>query len=104
MKSVIHDWDDDRSLTILEHCRAAMEGSSRLVIVEPPAPPPGAAVPASFAWIVAFSDLNMLVNTGGRERTAGEYTALLERASLRVVDVRPTAGGFYSCFACEVAD
>jgi hypothetical protein len=100
MKSVIHDWDDDRSLAILRHCRAAMDRRGRLIIVEPPAPVPGAAVPPSFAWIVAFSDLNMLVNTGGRERTAAEYIALLERAGLRVVDVRP-AGGFYSCFVCE---
>jgi hypothetical protein len=91
----IHDWDDDRSLAILRHCRAAMDRRARLVIVEPAAPAEGATVPPSLAWIVAFSDLNMLVNTGGRERTAVEYTALLTRAGLRVVDVRP-AGGFYS--------
>jgi len=101
LKSVIHDWNDERSLAILRHCRAAMNAGGRLVIVEPPAPPAGTAVPESVAWIMAFSDLNMLVNTGGRERTASEYAALVGRAELRVTDVRPA--GFYSCFVCRRA-
>lgn len=100
LKSVLHDWSDERSLAVLERCRDAMGTDDRMVVVEPAAPPPDASVPPGFAWIVAFSDLNMLVNTGGRERTAGEYTALVEQAGMRVLDVRPTAGGFYSVFVC----
>lgn len=103
LKSVIHDWDDEHSLKILARCREAMGVNGRLILVEPPAAPPGAAVPASFAWVVAFSDLNMLVNTGGRERTAADYTALVQRAGLRVKDQRATASGFYSCCVCERA-
>lgn len=101
LKSVIHDWDDARSQAILERCAAAMTERSTLVVVEPPAPPAGAELPPWFAWIVAFSDLNMLVNTGGRERTADEYRALAERSGLRVTDVLPTTSGFYSCFVCR---
>lgn len=97
LKSVIHDWDDARSVAILRRCAAAIGERGKLVVVEPTAPEPGGAVPASFAWIVAFSDLNMLVNTGGRERTAAEYTRLLEQAGLRVRAVRE-AGAFYSGF------
>ncbi|MBX3223101.1 MAG: hypothetical protein KF795_21490 [Labilithrix sp.] len=97
LKSVIHDWGDERSVAILRRCAAAIGERGKLVVVEPPAPEPGADVPASFAWIVAFSDLNMLVNTGGRERTASEYTRLLEQAGLQVRAVRPT-GAFYTCF------
>ncbi|MBJ6759455.1 helix-turn-helix domain-containing protein [Myxococcaceae bacterium JPH2] len=103
MKSVIHDWDDARSLTILQRCREALSDDGTLVVIEPTAQPAGASVPPAFAWIVAFSDLNMLVNTGGRERTAAEFTALLERAELRVEQVRPTANGFYSNFVCRRA-
>lgn len=101
LKSVIHDWDDEHSLRILGHCRAALRPGDRLVVIEPPAPDPGAEVPANFAWIVAFSDLNMLVNCGGRERTTSQYRALLERAGLRMRAQRGT--GFYSCFECERA-
>lgn len=94
MKSVIHDWDDDRSLRILRRCRDAMESASRLFLVEPAA---GRRDPA-LDWVLAFSDLNMLVNTGGRERTEAEYRALLEAARLRVLSVRPASGSFFSVF------
>jgi len=54
---------------------------------------PAAGVPSANPigdWFLAFSDLNMLVNTGGRERTEGEYRALLEGARLEVTAVRET--------------
>ena len=35
----------------------------------------------------AFSDLNMLVLPGGRERTEEEYAALFAAAGLRLTDV-----------------
>jgi hypothetical protein len=38
-----------------------------------------------------LSDINMLVITGGRERTDGEYAALLEAAGLRLGAVKPAA-------------
>lgn len=97
MKSVVHDWDDERALTILRRCASALSVEARLVVVEPCAPAPGTEVPESFAWVVAFSDLNMLVNTGGRERTRADYTRLLELAGLNVRFVR-AAGSFYTCF------
>ena len=40
-----------------------------------------------------FSDLNMLVMPGGRERTEGEFAALFERAGLRLAQTVPTAAG-----------
>jgi hypothetical protein len=36
------------------------------------------------------TDLNMLVMTGGRERTEAEYGALLDSAGLRLTRVIPT--------------
>ena len=36
----------------------------------------------------------MMVVTGGRERTAAEYKALLETAQLNLVRILPTAGAF----------
>ncbi|AKF03056.1 methyltransferase [Sandaracinus amylolyticus] len=86
IKSVIHDWDDERALRILARCREAMDAQTRLVLIEPPSPD-APSTTSPLAWITAFSDLNMLVNTGGRERTHREYVALLERAELRVARV-----------------
>jgi O-methyltransferase domain/Dimerisation domain len=91
LKSVIHDWDDARSVRLLGRCREAMDRDTRLYLIEPPAGAPGD--PAR-DQVIAFSDLNMLVNTGGQERTEAQYRALLESAELRLVSVRPTASFF----------
>jgi hypothetical protein len=83
MKSVIHDWDDERCITILSNCRQAMKADGKVLIVEPVVPE---AVKPSFALLgVVMSDLNMLVNTGGKERTAEEFASLL-----RAADLEPT--------------
>lgn len=95
LKSVIHDWDDARSVGILARCREAMSDTARLMLVEPAAGAPGGN--AIGDWFVAFSDLNMLVATGGRERSEREYVALLEAANLKVTAVRDTQT-FYRVF------
>jgi hypothetical protein len=46
--------------------------------------------------MLLMSDLNMLVCTGGRERTEAEFTDLLNAAGLRLTGVTPAAGSGYS--------
>jgi orsellinic acid C2-O-methyltransferase len=85
MKSVIHDWDDDRCVTILSNCRQAMKADGKVLIVEPVVP---GTVKPSFALLgVMMSDLNMLLNTGGRERTEEEFASLLRAADLELTGV-----------------
>jgi hypothetical protein len=86
IKSVIHDWDDARSRTILERCRAALEPGARLLVLEWIIP--DRVGPAD--GTIAGTDLNMLVMVGGQERTEAEYRALLTSAGLRVTRVIPT--------------
>lgn len=74
LKSVLHDWDDDRAGTVLRHCRAALPAHGRLLVVEPVLPD---SVPDGASPVIYLSDLNMLVNLGGQERTRGEYEELL---------------------------
>jgi len=95
LKSVIHDWDDTKSRVILGRCREALRGEARLLLVEAPAGLPSGNPVGD--WFLAFSDLNMLVNTGGRERTLEEYVALLESSGLRVEAVLET-GTFFRLF------
>jgi hypothetical protein len=90
LANVLHDWDDGRSAQILANCRNAMAAGGRVLIIERLIPDdPAAAVP------VLLSDLNMLVLTGGMERTNSEYAALLTEAGLvpgRVLPVSPPYG------------
>jgi hypothetical protein len=85
---VIHDWDDAKSIAIFRTCRAAMTPSSKLLLVERVIPESVTADPLVRAHLLG--DLNMLVRTGGRERTEGEYRALLAAADLRLVRTIPT--------------
>ena len=88
IKSVIHDWDDEKSLDILRNCRAAMREGSRLLIVEVIVPDRPGTSPLDH--MISGTDLNMLVVTGGRERTESEYRALVEAAGLKLARIVPT--------------
>jgi hypothetical protein len=89
LKNVIHDWDDEHSLRILENCRETMQPGARLLIVE--APLPEERSNSTFDWFMAFADLNVLVNNGGRERTLAQYEELLTRTGLELVEVHDAA-------------
>jgi hypothetical protein len=70
MRVVIHDWEDDEAIAILKVCRRAMRETAKLLPVERLVAPPN-EMPAT-----KFSDLNMLVSPGGRERTREEFSDL----------------------------
>jgi SAM-dependent methyltransferase len=88
LKSVIHDWDDERSLAILRNCHRALRPQGRLLLVERIMPLRAEQDPA-----VIWGDLNMLAMTGGRERTQGEYSTLLAAAGFSLGRVVPTRSG-----------
>jgi O-methyltransferase domain/Dimerisation domain len=84
MCSVVHDWDDGRAVTVLRKCRKAMASNGRVLIVDMIVPETESA---SFSKLL---DLNMMVMTGGRERTKAEFSALLNAADYRLTRIIPT--------------
>lgn len=86
MKSILHDWPDDRAVTILRHCRAVLPPGGRVLILEPVLPE---VVGTDDDGSTYLSDLNMLVNVGGRERTRADFQELCEAAGLSLVSVTP---------------
>jgi O-methyltransferase len=84
LKRVIHDWDDDDAVRILERCRQAMPPTGRLLVVETVIPPGNEP---SFGKLL---DLLIMVWTGGKERTEAEYRALLAAAGFELTQVVPT--------------
>lgn len=85
IKHIIHDWDDQRCVTILKGCAAGLNPGGKVLVLEQVVPPAG--VP-SFAKLL---DMEMLVVTdGGRERTEAEFAALFVKAGLRLTRVVPT--------------
>jgi ubiquinone/menaquinone biosynthesis C-methylase UbiE len=87
LKSVLHNWNDEKSAVILRNCRRAMSQSAKLLLVERLAL---ARMDVSCeAQAVARADLNMLVGPGGRERTEAEFRDLLDDAGFRLVRIFP---------------
>lgn len=84
MKWIIHDWDDEKSNTILRNCRNHMQPNGRLILVDSVVPE------TDEPHFSKFIDLNMLVMTGGKERTEKEFEQLLADAGFRLLRVIPT--------------
>jgi hypothetical protein len=84
LKSVIHDWDDDRACKILEHCHRAMGPDGTLLLIERMI---GELTEPSEAKLF---DINMMAMLGGRERTQPEYQALLNSAGFRLTRLTAT--------------
>jgi predicted O-methyltransferase YrrM len=78
LKSVLHDWDDEQCRAILRRVRAAVPADAVLLVVEPVLPETDEALRDEAMMLI--SDLNMLVCTGGVERTETEFRALLSAA------------------------
>lgn len=91
LKSVIHDWNDERARQILSCCRRAMAPQARLLLVERVMP--RRLEPRPEHQATARSDLNMLVALAARERTYEEFEALLRSTGFDRVRLVP-AGAF----------
>jgi SAM-dependent methyltransferase len=84
MKWIIHDWEDEKAIRILKNCRRHMRPDGRLIIVD-------CVVPENDEPDFSKTfDLNMLVMTGGKERTAAEFEQLLAAAGFKLLRVIPT--------------
>ena len=90
LKSVMHDWEDRHGATILRNIHDAMSKKGRLLLVEMTFPARVDQTPMS--QIIAGSDINMMVNVGGRERTEVEFNALLDAAGFRMTRILQTQG------------
>jgi hypothetical protein len=87
MRYVIHDWEDAEAIAILKVCRRAMREPAKLLLIERNVAPPNEIAATK------FSDLNMLVAPGGRERTRDEYADLFQISGFELTSVVPAGTG-----------
>ena len=76
LMEIIHDWEDVQAVAILRAVRAAAPAHAKVLLIEtlvPEEPGPD--------W-AKMLDIHMLALLGGRQRTRGEYAALLDQAGL----------------------
>lgn len=78
LSRILHGCDDETATTLLRNVRAAAHPGARILVLDSVVPE--GDEPHGSKWL----DLLMLVLSGGRERTAGEWQRLLEGADLRI--------------------
>ena len=87
LKNILHDWSDADATKILVTCRQAMAPHARLLIIEHLVGAPNERCAGK------VGDVQMMVRTGGRNRSIAELSRLLTAAGFQQPAVRPSAGG-----------
>lgn len=95
MKHIIHDWDDEKALTILGNIRKAMRGDGKVILIESIVPEGNE--PHLAKWI----DLEMLALPGGKERTEAEYRELFLKAGFKLTRVVPNQSPLWAIEAVK---
>jgi hypothetical protein len=86
MMTVLHDWSDAEAAQILAAIKRTAPTAAKLVLLE-------AVVDLSKGYDFGMDlDIEMLVMTTGRERTAEEWTAVLAEGGWRLTRIIPTRG------------
>ena len=89
LKSILHDWDDASSARILQTVAEAAGPGTTLLIVD------RVVADHTPAASVVMSDLNMMVNTGGVERTVSEWRALAESGGFEMTGTVDIGAGWH---------
>jgi hypothetical protein len=84
MKHIIHDWDDEKALKILSNCSVHLRSGGKIILLE-------SVIPSGNAPHVGkWSDIEMFMGPGGRERTELEYRELFRRGGFKLNRIVPT--------------
>lgn len=73
---VLHDWSDEYAITILQHAKASLINNGKIYLLEMILPTDSA--------VGGLLDLNMLVMTGGCERSLQQWHRLAKSAQLQL--------------------
>lgn len=89
LKSILHDWSDDKALEILQNLASGMTpGYSKLWILE------GIVPETNASKALVSLDIMMMMFLGSLERTQAQWHTLLEKAGLEVTNIVTRPDGF----------
>ncbi len=94
LMDVLHDWTDRQSHQILQQIRDAAADGAKLLVVETVLPDESAWAADQGRHFGNHLDINMLVLTGGHERTSDEFARLFVDSGWRLSRVIPTASPY----------
>ena len=96
LKHIVHDWDDQRAIQILQTCQRSMSERSKILVMEQLVP--SGNTPSGAKML----DINMLVMCpGGKERTEAEFQYIFEQAGLKLLRIVPTVDDIHIIEGCK---
>lgn len=96
LKHILHDWDDDCCITILQNIHYA-NPQAKIFVLEF-GPMPGPNVP----HLSKLFDLHMGISVNGKERTQEEYDSLYEQSGFKCETTHLLAEGNYPLYVQEI--
>ncbi|TSA81707.1 methyltransferase [Deinococcus detaillensis] len=90
LSQILHDWDDEHCLSILANIRAAMGPQKRLLVIDQVMGESGPPSPMTY-----LTDITMMVNLHGWERTRGEFIALFNNSGFGEPQLHQTNSSFW---------
>jgi hypothetical protein len=85
LKTILHDWDDDRAVAILRGISRMMPPEGRVLVLEAILPE------GDYYHVGKLLDLHSLVLVGGPDRSEGQLAELFAAARLRLASVTQTS-------------
>ncbi|KAK7315491.1 hypothetical protein VNO77_34041 [Canavalia gladiata] len=93
LKAVLHNWSDEKCLTLLKNCHKALPKNGKVIVIDDIV---AEESDSDLSKIVFLRDNLMLINHGGRERTANEFETLSKLSGFsrfELFAIVPTAKG-----------
>jgi len=84
LSNILHDWPEEQCKIILKNCYNAMTLKSKLLVIE-------MIIPSGNKFSISkLLDMEMLVITGGAERTEKEFVKLFNLSGFKISQIIPT--------------
>ena len=90
MKHIVHDWEDEKCVRLLEKCRSALQGKGRVICVDAVLPPMGNTA----GMTAKLLDIVMLIFATGKERTEQQWADLYRAAGLEIRSITAIQDNF----------
>lgn len=85
MRHILHDWSDERCITILGNIRRVIPADGRLLVIETVVPAGNDPSPSK------LFDMVMMALPDGMERSEAQFRAIFDASGFRLTGITPTA-------------
>jgi demethylsterigmatocystin 6-O-methyltransferase len=94
MRSIIHDWPDEKAAEILKNTISALGPDSVILIDDRVLPNVGVH------WYATVIDMTMMAGLASQERTVEQWSTLMQKAGLKIQNQYTYTSNYNSIMEC----